>query len=89
VESLKEIKPWFIEEPTAPDDILDMLRSERHSSHMGLGLLPEEHAHNRVVFKQMLQVCSHRIFFTIITHSKYLRHKPLMSVKSTLAVLQA
>jgi len=55
VRQLEELKPWFIEEPTAPDDILGhaAIRSALKSS--GIGVATGEHAHNRMVFKQLLQ----------------------------------
>ena len=53
VNHLQEFKPWFIEEPTSPDDIL---------GHKAIkdGVAPTlvatgEHCHNRVMFKQFLQ----------------------------------
>ena len=53
VNQLQEFKPWFIEEPTSPDDIL---------GHKAIkdGVAPTlvatgEHCHNRIMFKQFLQ----------------------------------
>lgn len=72
VKQLEEVKPWFIEEPTAPDDILvSLMLDERYKplySHIvqghaairkalkphGIGVATGEHAHNRMVFKQLL-----------------------------------
>ena len=55
VRSLAEIKPWFIEEPTAPDDILGHAAVRRALAPLGIGVATGEHAHNRMVFKQLLQ----------------------------------
>ena len=71
VKDLAEIKPWsvrplspnpgadrnrrFIEEPTAPDDILGHAAIRRALKPYGIGVATGEHAHNRVVFKQLLQ----------------------------------
>lgn len=54
MQQLKEFKPWFIEEPTSPDDILghkairDALRPD------GIGVATGEMCQNRVIFKQLL-----------------------------------
>ena len=54
MQHLKEFKPWFIEEPTSPDDILghkairDALRPD------GIGVATGEMCQNRVIFKQLL-----------------------------------
>jgi len=55
VSALAEIKPWFIEEPTAPDDILGHAAIRRALKSHGIGVATGEHAHNRMVFKQLLQ----------------------------------
>ncbi|KAF8634254.1 hypothetical protein AX15_001004 [Amanita polypyramis BW_CC] len=55
VSKLKEIKPWFIEEPTAPDDILGHAAIRKALKPHGIGVATGEHAHNRMVFKQLLQ----------------------------------
>ncbi|KAF8333299.1 mandelate racemase/muconate lactonizing enzyme [Amanita rubescens] len=55
VAKLKEIKPWFIEEPTAPDDILGHATIRKALKPHGIGVATGEHAHNRIVFKQLLQ----------------------------------
>ncbi|KAF8269080.1 enolase C-terminal domain-like protein [Lactarius quietus] len=55
VASLEDIKPWFIEEPTAPDDILGHATIRRALKAHGIGVATGEHAHNRMVFKQLLQ----------------------------------
>lgn len=45
----------FIEEPTAPDDILGHAAIRKALKHYGIGVATGEHAHNRMVFKQLLQ----------------------------------
>ncbi|CAD6531058.1 L-fuconate dehydratase [Paraburkholderia sabiae] len=50
---LAEFDPWWIEEPTSPDDILGHAAiRERLGS---IGVATGEHCHNRVMFKQLLQ----------------------------------
>lgn len=55
VKQLAEYKPWFIEEPTAPDDILGHASIRQQLKSSGVGVATGEHAHNRMVFKQLLQ----------------------------------
>ncbi|KAJ7432176.1 enolase C-terminal domain-like protein [Mycena galericulata] len=55
VKGLEAIKPWFIEEPTAPDDILGHAAIRKGLKPYGIGVATGEHAHNRMVFKQLLQ----------------------------------
>ncbi|KAF8813125.1 mandelate racemase/muconate lactonizing enzyme [Phlegmacium glaucopus] len=55
VKGLGEIKPWFIEEPTAPDDVLGHATIRKALKPHGIGVATGEHAHNRIVFKQLLQ----------------------------------
>ena len=45
----------FIEEPTAPDDILGHAAIRKALRPFGIGVATGEHAHNRMVFKQLLQ----------------------------------
>lgn len=49
---LAEFHPWWMEEPTSPDDILGHARI-RHES--GVRIATGEHCQNRVMFKQLLQ----------------------------------
>jgi L-fuconate dehydratase len=49
---LAEFNPWWMEEPTSPDDILGHARIRRES---GVRIATGEHCQNRVVFKQLLQ----------------------------------
>jgi L-fuconate dehydratase len=53
MERLKEFDPWWIEEPTSPDDILGHARIARAVA--PIGVATGEHCQNRVVFKQLLQ----------------------------------
>jgi L-fuconate dehydratase len=50
---LAEVEPWWIEEPTSPDDILGHRRI-RHAV-APIRVATGEHVQNRVVFKQLLQ----------------------------------
>ena len=49
---LAEFHPWWMEEPTSPDDILGHARIRRES---GVRIATGEHCQNRVMFKQLLQ----------------------------------
>ncbi|KAJ3487327.1 hypothetical protein NLI96_g3627 [Meripilus lineatus] len=67
VKGLEEIRPWcayslscptfnpirFIEEPTAPDDILGHAAIRKALKPYRIGVATGEHAHNRMVFKQL------------------------------------
>jgi L-fuconate dehydratase len=55
VGELAEFKPWWIEEPTSPDDVLGHARIARAVEPMGIGVATGEHCHNRVMFKQLFQ----------------------------------
>jgi L-fuconate dehydratase len=46
----------FIEEPTAPDDIVGHATIRKALKSSGIGVATGEHAHNRMVFKQLLQL---------------------------------
>jgi L-fuconate dehydratase len=52
---LAELKPWWMEEPTSPDDILGHARIRRES---GVRIATGEHCQNAVMFKQLLQAGS-------------------------------
>ncbi|BGP39852.1 hypothetical protein JCM10450v2_003825 [Rhodotorula kratochvilovae] len=54
VKRLKDASPWFIEEPTAPDDILGHASIRKQLKPYGIGVATGEHAHNRMTFKQLL-----------------------------------
>jgi L-fuconate dehydratase len=53
VRGLAEVNPWWIEEPTSPDDILGHRRIR--DAIEPIGVATGEHVHNRVMFKQLLQ----------------------------------
>ncbi|WP_437742645.1 L-fuconate dehydratase [Sorangium sp. So ce1504] len=50
---LAAFDPWWIEEPTSPDDILGHAAIARAIA--PIGVATGEHTHNRVMFKQMFQ----------------------------------
>jgi L-fuconate dehydratase len=50
---LAELKPYWMEEPTSPDDILGHARIRREVPEVRIAT--GEHCHNRVMFKQLLQ----------------------------------
>jgi L-fuconate dehydratase len=50
---LGKYDPWWIEEPTSPDDILGHARVRREIS--PIRVATGEHVQNRVIFKQLLQ----------------------------------
>ena len=53
MERLIEFDPWWIEEPTSPDDVLGHAAVARAVS--PIGVATGEHGHNRVLFKQLFQ----------------------------------
>jgi len=55
VKSLAECRPLWIEEPTSPDDILGHAAIAEALRPLGIGVATGEHAHSRVMFKQLLQ----------------------------------
>jgi L-fuconate dehydratase len=50
---LGEFDPWWIEEPTSPDDVLGHARIRREIA--PIRVATGEHVQNRVIFKQLLQ----------------------------------
>jgi len=50
--ALKQLDPWWMEEPTSPDDILGHARIGQET---GVRMATGEHCHSRVMFKQFLQ----------------------------------
>lgn len=54
MQHLKEFKPWFIEEPTSPDDILGHKAIRDALRPHGIGVATGEMCQNRVIFKQLL-----------------------------------
>jgi L-fuconate dehydratase len=53
VRALKDAEPWWIEEPTSPDDILGHARIAQ--AVRPIRVATGEHCHNRVMFKQFFQ----------------------------------
>uniref|UniRef100_F7GYD6 Enolase superfamily member 1 n=1 Tax=Callithrix jacchus TaxID=9483 RepID=F7GYD6_CALJA len=53
---LAKFKPLWIEEPTSPDDILGHATISKALVPLGIGVATGEQCHNRVIFKQLLQV---------------------------------
>jgi L-fuconate dehydratase len=54
LEVLREVDPWWIEEPTSPDDVLGHRRIREAIA--PIRVATGEHVQNRVVFKQLLQL---------------------------------
>jgi len=52
---LAPYRPWWIEEPTSPDDVLGHARIARAMEPLGIGVATGEHCQNRVMFKQLFQ----------------------------------
>lgn len=50
---LGELKPWWMEEPTSPDDVLGHARIRREAAPTRIAT--GEHCHNSVMFKQFFQ----------------------------------
>jgi L-fuconate dehydratase len=55
VTELAPFNPWWIEEPTSPDDVLGHATIAKAVRPMGVGVATGEHCSNRIVFKQLLQ----------------------------------
>ena len=55
VRDLAPFKPWWIEEPTSPDDVLGHATIAKAVRELGIGVATGEHCANRIVFKQLLQ----------------------------------
>jgi len=51
--ALAPLDPWWMEEPTSPDDVLGHARIRREVA--PIRIASGEHCHNRVMFKQLLQ----------------------------------
>ncbi|KAG9243196.1 enolase C-terminal domain-like protein [Calycina marina] len=54
MQHLKEFKPWFIEEPTSPDDILGHKAIREALKPDNIGVATGEMCQNRVIFKQLI-----------------------------------
>ena len=55
MKELARFKPWWIEEPTSPDDVLGHATIARAMEPLGIGVATGEHGMNRVLFKQLFQ----------------------------------
>lgn len=53
MEALAEFEPWWIEEPTNPDDVLGHAKIAEHIR--PIKVATGEHGHNRIMFKQLMQ----------------------------------
>jgi L-fuconate dehydratase len=54
ISTLAEVDPWWIEEPTSPDDVLGHARIREAIA--PIRVATGEHVQNRVVFKQLMQL---------------------------------
>jgi L-fuconate dehydratase len=52
---LARFRPWWIEEPTSPDDVLGHAAIARALNPLGIGVATGEMCQNRVMFKQFMQ----------------------------------
>ena len=55
VRQLAAFHPWWIEEPTSPDDVLGHAAIARALNPHGIGVATGEHCQNRIIFKQLMQ----------------------------------
>lgn len=55
MQRLAEFRPWWIEEPVSPDDVLGHARIAAALRPFGIGVATGEHCQNRVMFKQFFQ----------------------------------
>ena len=58
MKELAQFKPWFIEEPTSPDDVLGhaaIRKALSDTPHGPIGVATGEMCQNRIMFKQFLQ----------------------------------
>ena len=55
MKSLAEFCPWWIEEPTSPDDVLGHAKIAQALAPLGIGVATGEMCQNRVIFKQLMQ----------------------------------
>jgi L-fuconate dehydratase len=52
---LARFRPWWIEEPTSPDDVLGHAAIARVLNPLGIGVATGEMCQNRILFKQFMQ----------------------------------
>ncbi|HYG76178.1 MAG TPA: L-fuconate dehydratase [Planctomycetota bacterium] len=55
MKKMAKYKPWWIEEPTSPDDILGHAAIAKALAPYNIGVATGEHCQNRVMFKQLMQ----------------------------------
>jgi L-fuconate dehydratase len=55
MKQLVDFQPYWIEEPTSPDDVLGHARISQELRRYNIGVATGEHGMNRTLFKQMLQ----------------------------------
>ncbi|KAK4629843.1 L-galactonate dehydratase [Fulvia fulva] len=55
MKELAEFKPWFIEEPTSPDDVFGHKAIRDALKPLNIGVATGEMCQNRVIFKQLIQ----------------------------------
>ena len=55
MKALAPFQPWWIEEPTSPDDVLGHAKIATALKPLGIGVATGEHCQNRVMFKQLMQ----------------------------------
>jgi L-fuconate dehydratase len=54
MQALAHLHPWWIEEPTSPDDVLGHAAIAKALHPLGIGVATGEHCQNRILFKQFL-----------------------------------
>ena len=54
MQHLAPFKPWFIEEPTSPDDIIGHKAIREALKPLNIGVATGEMCQNRVIFKQLI-----------------------------------
>jgi L-fuconate dehydratase len=52
---LAAFRPWWLEEPTSPDDVLGHATIAQALRPLGMGIATGEHCANRIIFKQLMQ----------------------------------
>ena len=57
IQRLAQFDPWWMEEPTSPDDVLGHARIAREVAPVRIAT--GEHCQNRVMFKQLMQAGGH------------------------------
>jgi L-fuconate dehydratase len=55
MKQLARFRPWWIEEPTSPDDVLGHATIARALNPLGIGVATGEMCQNRIIFKQLMQ----------------------------------